>query len=266
MHLDVTELRRFYYRTELGGIAQRTIRAAIAAHWPDVKNANIAGFGFALPFLRPFKAEAQRVVGLMPGQQGAFHWPVDGANIAVLCDERRWPLATGFVDRLIIAHGLEMSDRPAAVLAEAHRVLAPGGRALIVAPNRTGLWARRDATPFGYGRPYSVGQLEAYLRQHSLETVRHSAALYVPPSQRRFWLRSARAAEALGRRLDAQRLAGVVLIEAVKTAYAAPRSGAAVSAKTPLRVLGGIARPAPKPATGRAAGRAAGRIRTETPE
>ena len=60
-----------------------------------------------------------------------------------------------------------------------------------------------------------------------------------------------RAAEATGRRLDAQRLAGVIIVEAVKTAYAAPRSGAAVSAKTPLEVLGGIARPTPKPATGR---------------
>lgn len=253
MHLDVIELRRFYYRTPLGAAVQRSIRTALAAHWPDAKGCNVAGYGFALPFLRPLKEEAQRVVGLMPAQQGAFHWPVEGANIAVLTDERRWPLATGFVDRLLIAHGLENSDRPSAVLAEAHRVLAPGGRAMIIAPNRTGLWARREATPFGTGRPYSIGQLENYLRQHSLEPVRHSAALYAPPTQRPSWLKLARAAEATGRRLDAQRLAGVILVEVVKTAYAAPRSGAAVTAKTPLEVLGGIARPAPKPATGRAA-------------
>lgn len=251
MHLDVIELRRFYYRTALGRIAQRSIRAAIAAHWPDARGANVAGFGFALPFLRPFKNGAQRVVGLMPAQQGAFHWPVEGANIAVLADERRWPLATGFVDRLIIAHGLENSDRPGAVLSEAHRVLAPGGRALIIAPNRTGLWARRDATPFGHGRPYSVTQLDRYLRENSLEPLSHSAALYAPPSQKQFWLRLAALAESTGRRLDAQRLAGVIIVEAVKTAYAAPRNGAAVSAKTPLEVLGGIAKPAPKPATGR---------------
>ena len=251
MHLDVIELRRFYYRTHLGQMVQRTLRAAIAEHWADAKGRNVAGYGFALPFLRPFKAGAQRVVGLMPAQQGAFHWPVDGANIAVLTDERRWPLATGFVDRLIVAHGLENSDRPGAILAEAHRVLAPGGKALFIVPNRTGLWARRDVTPFGNGRPFSVGQLDRYLRENSLEPIGHSAALYAPPSERRFWLRMSRAAEATGRRLDAQRLAGVIIVEAVKTAYAAPRSGAAVSAKTPLEVLGGIARPTPKPATGR---------------
>ncbi|MEM8753516.1 MAG: methyltransferase domain-containing protein [Pseudomonadota bacterium] len=252
MHLDVIELRRFYYRTPLGAAVQRSIRAALADHWPDAKAMNVAGFGFALPFLRPFKATAQRVVGLMPAQQGAFHWPVDGANIAVLTDERRWPLATGFVDRLLIAHGLENSDRPSAVLGEAHRVLSPGGRALIIVPNRTGLWARREATPFGIGRPYSLGQLETLLRRHSLEPMRHSAALYAPPTQRAFWLKLARAAEATGRKLDAQRLAGVIMVEAAKTAYVAPRSGAAVSAKTPLEVLGGIAQPSPKPATSRA--------------
>lgn len=254
MHLDVIELRRFYYRTHLGQFVQKAIRDAISAHWPDAKGQNVAGFGFALPFLRPFKDGAQRVVGLMPAQQGAFHWPVEGANIAVLTDEHRWPLSTGFVDRLIVVHGLENSDRPNAVLAEAHRVLAPGGRALFITPNRTGLWARREVTPFGHGRPYTVTQLERYLRQNSLEPMRHSAALYAPPSQKRFWLKTAGMAERTGRKLDAQRLAGAIIVEVAKTAYAAPRSGAAVSAKTPLEVLGGIARPKPKPATGRTAG------------
>ena len=40
-------------------------------------------------------------------------------------------------------------------------MLAPGGRVVFIVPNRSGLWARRDVTPFGYGRPYSLGQLEA---------------------------------------------------------------------------------------------------------
>lgn len=248
MHLDVIELRRFYDRTPLGRIARASIRAAIAEHWGGAKGGNLAAFGYTAPFLRPLKDDAQRAVALMPSQMGAFHWPAEAGNVTVLADERRWPLATGFVDRLLIAHGLENSERPRAVLSEAHRVLAPGGRALVVAPNRTGLWARRDATPFGHGRPYSISQLERLLREHGFDPVRHSAALYAPPTQRRFWLRLARPAEALGRRLDARRLAGAVVVEAVKTAYAAPRSGAAVSAKGRREALAGIARP--KPAAG----------------
>jgi len=177
---------------------------------------------------------------------------MEADNISVLADERRWPITTGFVDHLIITHALENSERPRAVLSEAHRVLSPTGRALIVVPNRTGMWARRDVTPFGHGRPYSLTQLERHLREHSLEPVGHSAALYGPPSQRRFWLKMAGLAERTGRKLDAQRLAGAIIVEVAKTAYAAPRGGAAVTAKTPLKVLGGVVAPKPKPVTGRA--------------
>lgn len=251
MHLDVIELRRFYYRTPLGRATQMAIRGALDAHWPEMRGGNLAAFGFGQPFIRPFRRKAQRAVGLMPAEMGAFHWPVDGANLSVLADGRRWPLATGFVDRLLIVHALENSERPGTLLAEAQRVLAPGGRALIIVPNRTGLWARREANPFGHGRPYSFSQLERLLRDHQLEPVGHSAALYAAPSQRRFWIRMARTAEAVGRRLDARRLAGVIIVEVMKTAYAAPRTGAPATAKTPLEVLGGIVRPSPKPAASR---------------
>ncbi len=256
MHLDVIELRRFYYRTQLGRAVQVAIRSALAEHWPDVRGGNFAAFGFGLPFIRPFKEDAQRAIALMPAQMGAFHWPLESENVTVLADERRWPLATGFVDRLLIVHGLENSERPRSVLEEAHRVLAPGGRALVIVPNRAGLWARRDATPFGHGRPYSLTQLERHLRDHSLEPVRHSAALYAVPSQKRFWLRLARLMESTGRKLDLQRLAGVIIVEVVKTAYAAPRSGAPVTARSRLEAFGGIVRPAPKPAANRIADKA----------
>jgi hypothetical protein len=70
-------------------------------------------------------------------------------------------------------------------------VLGPGGRALFIVPNRGGMWARRDKTPFGFGRPYTLGQLEAQLKRHDFVPERHSAALFAPPSEKRFWLKSA---------------------------------------------------------------------------
>lgn len=251
MHLDVAELRRFYYRTHLGQLAQRSIRASLQGHWADVKGANFVGFGFAAPFLRPYKDRALRTLSLMPAEQGAFHWPMEAPNISVLAQEQRWPLATGFVDRLIIAHALENSERPKVILAEAQRVMAPGARALIVAPNRTGLWARSDLTPFGHGRPFSVEQLERLLRQFSLEPVRHSAALYFPPSPRKYWLKSAGVWERVGRNLDAQRLSGAIIVEVEKTAYAAPRGGVGASARGRREVFGGLTVPKPKPVAGR---------------
>jgi hypothetical protein len=72
----------------------------------------------------------------------------------------------------------------------------------------------------------------------------------MPPSHKGFWLRVAPAIERLGQRLDARRLAGVVMVEATKLIYIAPHAGAKVKSREPLRVLDGL-RSKPKPATGR---------------
>lgn len=252
MHLDVVELRKFYYTTRLGRMVQRSLRDRVAGLWPDTAGMTVAGYGFAAPFLRPFLDRSARVLTLMPARQGVFTWPAEGPNVATLIEETLWPLPNGFVDRLIVAHGLETCERPQALLDEIWRVLAPGGRAVFIVPNRAGIWARRDVTPFGYGRPYSVRQLERTLADFRFATERHTGALYHPPSHARFWLRLAPAIERIGTRLDIERLAGVVMVEATKLVYIAPKSGAKEAVARPLRVLEGLANPPrPKPATGR---------------
>ncbi|MFT6772976.1 MAG: SAM-dependent methyltransferase [Paracoccaceae bacterium] len=251
MHLDVTDLRQFYYRTQLGRSVQRSVRASVRAMWPDVTGLALVGFGFAAPYLRPLMAEADRTLCLMPAQQGVCGWPAEGPNVSVLTDETQWPLSAGFADRIVIAHGLETCERPGALLEEIHRVLAPGGRAIFIVPNRTGMWARSDQTPFGYGRPYSSGQLESVLRGHDFQVERYDAALYGPPSAKRFWLKTARMWEQAGRRIGADRLAGAVLVEATRTAWTLPRRGKEVRSRSPFGVLGGLA---PKPSPGAVAG------------
>ena len=154
MHLDVLDLRNFYYRTQLGRVAQRAIRDQVVKHWPPVAGQTVAGFGFAVPLLRPYLQPSRRVIGLMPGPQGVMPWPAGMENVSALCEETAWPLPTGLVDRLVLMHGLETSENPSAVLEEAGRVLAPGGRALFVVANRAGLWARRGGQ--GPGRKIFV--------------------------------------------------------------------------------------------------------------
>ncbi|MEO8530848.1 MAG: hypothetical protein ABI459_06475, partial [Deltaproteobacteria bacterium] len=112
MHLDVTQLRNFYYRTALGRSAQSVIRNELRRFWPEAKSQTVVGFGFAVPLLRPFLAEARRVVGLMPAAQGVAPWPVGMSNVAVLTAEDAWPLDTGVADKVVILHGLEVSDEP----------------------------------------------------------------------------------------------------------------------------------------------------------
>ena len=58
-----------------------------------------------------------------------------------------------------------MRGNPAAYDApEIWRVLSGNGRLLVIAPNRRGIWARFEHTPFGHGRPYTSSQLYRLLR------------------------------------------------------------------------------------------------------
>jgi SAM-dependent methyltransferase len=250
MHLDVLDLRAFYYRTRLGRSAQRVLQEGLRGLWPDTRDLAVLGFGFAAPMLRPFLADTRRVLALMPSQQGVMPWPSGGPNVSTLVEETRWPIGTGTIDRLIVAHGLETCESPNALLDEIWRVLAPGGRADFIVPNRSGLWARSDATPFGHGRPYTLGQLETLMRTHRFEPERHSGALYAPPSHRKFWQQTAHFWEWLGRRYDPRLVAGALLVEGSKQVYARPSSGSRVVVPGPLEVLEGLAGPAPEPVPG----------------
>lgn len=252
MHQDVLDLRGFYRSTQLGRMVRRVLRERLRALWPDVHGQSLVGFGYAAPFLRPFLGEAARTLCLMPAQQGVCPWPPEGPNLTALVEETLWPLPSGFADRLIVVHGLEACERPAALLDEIWRVLAPGGKAVFIVPNRAGLWARSDATPFGYGRPYSIGQLEKTLSRNKFTAERNEAALYLPPSHKRFWLKIAPGIERVGQRLNAHRLAGLAMVEASKLVYIAPQAGAKVKASEPLKVLEGLR---PKPAAGRSSAR-----------
>lgn len=247
MHLDVQDLRSFYYRTQLGRAAQRAVRDQIVGLWPDVKAQTVVGFGFAAPLLRPFLEDARRVIALMPGPQGVMTWPQGMPNVSVLCEETLWPLETGSVDKLVLLHGLETSEHPSALLDECWRILKPGGRAVFVVPNRAGMWARRDATPFGFGRPYSAGQLEVQLRRHDFVPERQLGALFQPPSGKRFWLRTGQMWEGLGRKLSKGIAGGVLIVEATKQVAAPRRPGLREAVKRPLRVLDGIATPGAEP-------------------
>ena len=244
MHLDVVELRDFYYATALGRAAARAMGAQIGALWPQPRAETLLGFGFAVPVMRPLMERAGRSIALMPGQQGVMHWPDDGNNISALCAETQWPLPSGLADRIVMLHALETSERPDAVLEECARVLAPAGRVILIVPNRSGLWARREATPFGIGRPYTLGQIERQLARHGLTAERHLAALFFPPSQRLFWLRCAGNLERVGRRISSYFAGGVILVEAMKAAQTPGAAGLRDTVRRPLEVRDGAVRPA----------------------
>jgi len=237
MHLDVQDLRNFYYRSTLGRAAQKTLRAEIQKFWPEAKAQTVAGFGFAVPFLRPYLKDAKRVVALMPAPQGVIGWPQGMPNVSVLCEETWWPMETGHVDKLLMVHGLETSEQPGALLEECWRVLGPGGSALFIVPNRAGLWSRSDRTPFGFGRPYSQGQLENQLKSHQFLPERHATTLFQPPSQKPFWRKTAGMWETLGGKISIIAAGGVLMVQASKRVHAPTGKGLRETVRKPLEVL-----------------------------
>lgn len=245
MYLDVLELHEFYYRSALGRAVQRSIRDQLVRLWPHAKGQTVAGFGFPVPLLRPYLKDARRVTALMPGAQGVMHWPMKRPNICVLCEETRWPLENDSVDKLVLMHGLDASDHPAAVLEECYRVLSPEGRAVFITPNRASLWSRREGTPFSYSRPYTPGQLDRRLKLHGFLPQRHVTALYQPPSDKRFWLKAGPMIERAGQSIPAWQGGGALMVEVIKQVPRPRRPGLGQIISRPLGLLEGVAKPEP---------------------
>ena len=219
MSIDVVDLRNFYSQ-QLGVVARRFIGLGIRKRWRDVAGQRVLGIGYATPYLGLFREEAERCLAFMPGTQGVVRWPTTRAGLAALVDEHEMPLPDAAVDRVLLVHSLEMSQDAGALLREAWRVLASGGRLLAVVPNRRGVWARMDTTPFGHGRPYSRSQITALLRETWFTPTGWDEALYIPPIGPNWFLRTARAWERTGATLSAP-FAGVHIVEATKQVYRA---------------------------------------------
>ena len=233
MFIDIVDMRDFY-DGRLGQMARLMIGRRVRALWPDLRGLRLMGLGFATPYLRPYLAEAERVAAIMPAPQGVLPWPPEGPNRATLAEEGELPLPDFSVDRVLLIHGLEFSEQTRPLLKEIWRVLAGGGRLIVVVPNRRGIWARLDNTPFGQGSPYTPSQLSHLLREEGFTPERTAAALFVPPTISRFMLRSAPLWEKIGARWFSA-FGGVVMVEATKQIYAKP--DAARAEKKRRRVL-----------------------------
>lgn len=236
MQLDVSELQEFY-ATALGQVVRRLLTHRIRARWRGVSGATLIGLGFSSPYLGSFRGEVRRVGALMPHSQGAVVWPRDGKTLSVLVEEDRLPLPDGSVDRLLGVHCLEVAERGRPLLREMWRVLAPEGRLMLIVPNRRGVWARLDNTPFGQGRPYSRRQLESLLVDALFTPFDWGGALFVPPIGRRMLLRSAPAWERMGANVSPA-FAGVFIVEARKEVVAPigkPAKGRVLRDFVPIR-------------------------------
>lgn len=207
-----------FYATGHGAVALRLVRERLTRCWPDVSGLTILGLGHAGPYLRAWRDGAARCLSANPGMISA--WPGSGRSLCCAVRSDSLPFSDLSLDRVLMVHGLEHAENDRRMLREVWRVLKDDGRLLVVVPNRVGLWAHVERTPFGQGQPYSPAQIGQLLKTSLFRVERRDGALYVPPSDHRLVLRSARLFERAGRRLVPQ-LAGLTITEAVKDVYAA---------------------------------------------
>lgn len=214
----ILDLRSFY-ASPLGYITRGLLRQAVGRMWPDMAGHTLLGVGYATPLLRPYLAQNANVLAVMPAAQGAAYWPKEAANRTVMGDPYNLPFADQSIDRIILLHALESIEASDQVLREAWRVLKGTGKILAIVANRRGLWARYDATPFGYGQPFSARQLQTSLVAQGFRLDRLHYALQVPPWSERvtMWLGN-HGERVLGRVCPL--LGGVIIAEASKQLYA----------------------------------------------
>ncbi|VFU10701.1 class I SAM-dependent methyltransferase [Methylocella tundrae] len=217
MSLDVVDLRSFY-DSPAGEVARRLIGRIVRHRFSNCTGYSILGVGYATPYLGVFREEAVRVLAFMPAQQGVINWPSSGYSASALVETTTMPLPDSSIDRAILIHGLEITEHPRDLLAELWRILTPGGRILVIAPSRSGLWARLDSTPFGHGQPFSRSQLRDLMRETLFSPTHWSEALYVPPFKHRTLLRSGIMFERIGGFFGLPG-AGVLIVEATKQLY-----------------------------------------------
>jgi SAM-dependent methyltransferase len=214
MAIDARDAEGFY-ATELGRLTAGLLRRKLLALWPDCANMSILGLGYAGPYLHLWREQAQRSIAVSPAHMANTPWPAGRPSLACTVEEDALPFPDLSFDRILLVHGLEHADNARRCLRETWRLLKDDGRIIIIVPNRRGVWAYAESTPFGHGQPYSEGQISRLLASAFFRVEKQDAALFAPPLNWRPNLRIFHHWERAGHAITPQ-LAGLTIAEATK--------------------------------------------------
>lgn len=218
MRQTVIQLEQFY-ASRMGAAAKAMVTRRLDNLWPDLSGRDVLGYGYAWPYLEDYAEQTHRTVLAMPGEQGALAQAGRHGIITCLTEDARLPFADASFDDVLVAHGAEETPDLHLLLSELWRVTRPEGRIVVMASNRSGLWAGSDSSPFGAGRPFSRSQLRGALKAAGFLPTVWSGALFVPPSRRLSSPGIVRGCERFGETVCPS-FSGVVLVEALKRLYA----------------------------------------------
>ena len=178
-----------FYASARGVVARDLVRDRLLRAWPSAAGMAVLGLGYPSPYLDawptarvtlaagpdlPTRHEPTQPLHTQP-------WPAGARNRAAVVEDDALPFADLTFDRILLVHALETTESARRLLREVWRVLRDDGQVLVVAPNRVGVWAHTDSTPFGQGQPYSQGQIGRLLTAGLFRVIWRDGALFVPP-------------------------------------------------------------------------------------
>lgn len=218
MSIDARDAAGFY-ASALGGLTANLVRGELRKLWPNCANLSILGLGYTGPYLRQWREEAERVIAVSPQSLGATPWPAGRASLSCTAEEDALPFPDLSFDRILLVHGLEHAGNARRTLREVWRLLKDDGRLIVIVPNRQGMWAYSESTPFGHGEPYSRGQLARLLTGLFFQVENQTTALATPPFKCRLNLKVFGLWEGLGN-FFAPQFSGLTIAEATKDLHA----------------------------------------------
>lgn len=227
MYWQAPHFREFYSQST-GRVIRRILMKRITQIWPNVSGQTILGYGYTQPYMRLY-AEQTPHSYLVTSPRMAIDqgWGVMDRNQICIAEEEELPFETASIDRVLIIHSLEFKERVSPAMEEIWRVLKSNGRILIVVPNRNGLWARAEFSPFGHGTPYTHGQIMRLLEASKFVHENTEEALFMPPIRNSAILKSSGFFERYGKSV-LPILPGVHLVEASKQIYSRVDKGSRV--------------------------------------
>lgn len=183
---DIKALQAFY-TSPLGKVV-----AKVLCHSLSMAPLNPAKQSLFIGYCPPALREAccdPAELHLFLAQQGAVKVEGPRGTAALMADDLDLPIASESIYEIKALHSIEFTRDVNAFIQELHRILEPGGVITLIVPNRRGLWARLDNTPFGYGHPYTRTQLFNLLTLHGFEVTLCKRLLFTPPIHSPFLLK-----------------------------------------------------------------------------
>ena len=153
-----------------------------------------------------------------------------GRQLELRALPEQMPVATDYIDAVVLLHALEFAQDPRQVLRECERMLIPEGRLIVCGFNPFSLWGARRWLPAVAKRAPWNGKFISYARLLDwfsllgFDVERTTTLMFKLPVQRQQWLSKLDGLEQLGQRWLPW-LGGVYVVQAVKR----------VSTVTPIR-------------------------------